>query len=168
VGLAVGPEINYVYVEQNGEYLVMAFDRYGDVAAGTTILGEFPGRQVVGAEYEPLFSVPAINNHKGKKYVVLGANFVTTTEGTGIVHTAVMYGEDDFALGQKEGLPMVQLLNANGTYNDHVPEFIRGEYIKKAEKLIKEELDEKGLLYSRAMHSALLPALLALRHCAYL
>lgn len=153
VGLAVGPEISYVFVEQNGEYLVMAFDRYEAVASGAHILGEFPGKQIIGAEYEPLFSVPAVNNHKGKKYMVLGADFVTTTEGTGIVHTAVMYGEDDFALGQKEGLPMVQLLNANGTYNDLVPEFIRGEYIKKAEKMIKQELEEKGLLFSREMHT---------------
>ncbi len=139
VALAVGPDIRYAYVEQNGEYLVVAEDRLDAVVPHTASLGEFPGRQLVGAEYEPLFSVPAITNHKGKKYLVLGADFVTTTEGTGIVHTAVMYGEDDFALGQKESLPMVQLLNANGTYNDLVPEFVRGEYLKKAEKLIKEK-----------------------------
>lgn len=153
VGLAVGPDIVYVYIEKNGEYLVMAQDRLTAVAPGANVLGEFPGRQLVGAEYEPLYSVPAITNHKGKKYIVLPAEFVTTTDGTGIVHTAVMYGEDDFALGQKEGLPMVQLLNSNGTYNDLVPEFIRGEYIKKAEKSIKEDLESKNLLFSREMHT---------------
>jgi isoleucyl-tRNA synthetase len=153
VGLAVGPDIRYVYIEKNGAYVVMAHDRLSTLAPDASVLGEFPGRQLVGAEYEPLFSVPAITNHKGKKYLVLPADFVTTTEGTGIVHTAVMYGEDDFALGQKEGLPMVQLLNANGTYNDLVPEFIRGEYLKKGERMIKEDLENKNLLFAREMHT---------------
>lgn len=153
VGLAVGPDITYVYFEKNGEYLIVAQDRLVHVAPGVTSLGEFTGRQLVGAEYEPLYTISAVANYKGKKYIVLPASFVTTTDGTGIVHTAVMYGEDDFALGQKEGLPMVQLLNANGTYNDLVPEFIRGEYIKKAEKLIKEDLDSKNLLFARENHT---------------
>ncbi len=153
VGLAVGPDIRYAYVEKNGEYLVVAEARLDAVVPHAASLGEFPGRQLVGAEYEPLFSVPAITNHKGKKYLVLPADFVTTTDGTGIVHTAVMYGEDDFALGQKEGLPMVQLLNGNGTYNDLAPELVRGEYIKKAEKMIKEDLDTKNLLFSRENHT---------------
>ena len=151
VGLAVGADIPYVLVEQNGEYLVLARERK-DQTSGA-VVGELPGRQIIGAEYEPLYRINAVEAHKGKKHVVLGADFVTTTEGTGIVHTAVMYGEDYFALGQKEGLPMVQLLNSNGTYNDNAPEFIRGEYIKKAEKLIKEDLDKQGLLFARANHT---------------
>ncbi|HVU80352.1 MAG TPA: class I tRNA ligase family protein, partial [Candidatus Paceibacterota bacterium] len=130
---------------------VLARERQG--AAQGTLAGELLGRQLVGAEYEPLYRVNAVENHKGKKHQVLAADFVTTTDGTGIVHTAVMYGEDDFALGAKEGLPMVQLLNANGTYNDAAPEFVRGEYIKKAERLIKEDLEGKGLLYARANHT---------------
>ncbi|HVV15248.1 MAG TPA: class I tRNA ligase family protein [Candidatus Paceibacterota bacterium] len=151
VGLAVGPDIPYVLVEQNGEYLVLARDLKGQ--ASGTVAGELLGRQMVGADYEPLYRINAVEAHKGRKHQVLAADFVTTTEGTGIVHTAVMYGEDDFALGQKEGLPMVQLLSQNGTYNDNAPEFVRGEYIKKAEKLIKEDLEEKGLLFSRANHT---------------
>ena len=165
VGLAVGADIPYVLMEQNGEYLVVAKERaavlqllsqkssgspqtFAQEAAASLL-----GRQLVGAEYEPLYRIPAVEAHKGKKHVVLAADFVTTTDGTGIVHTAVMYGEDDFALGQKEGLPMVQLLNANGTYNDNAPEFVRGEYIKKAEKRIKEDLEQKGLLFSRENHT---------------
>jgi isoleucyl-tRNA synthetase len=151
VGLAVGADIPYVLVEQNGEFLVLAKERASQ--ASGKVAGELLGRQLVGSEYEPLYRINAVEAHKGKKHVVLAADFVTTTEGTGIVHTAVMYGEDDFALGQKEGLPMVQLLNANGTYNDNAPEFVRGEYIKKAEKFIKEDLDKQGLLFSRENHT---------------
>ncbi len=151
VGLAVGPDILYVLVEHAGEHYVIAKDRAeqikGDVA------GEFLGKQLIGAQYEPLYHIAAVEGHKGRKHTVLGADFVTTTEGTGVVHTAVMYGEDDFALGQKEGLPMVQLLNPNGTYNDLVPEFIRGEYIKKAEKLIKADLEHRTFLFSTGSHT---------------
>ena len=151
VGLAVGADIPYVLMEQNGEYLVVARERAVQVTG--TVAGELPGRQLVGAEYEPLYRIPAVEAHKGKKHIVLAADFVTTTDGTGIVHTAVMYGEDDFTLGQKENLPMVQLLNANGTYNDNAPEFIRAEYIKKASKRIIEDLEQKGLLFSRGDHT---------------
>ncbi len=151
VGLAVGAEIQYALMEQNGEYLVVARERSSQVSG--TIAGELLGKQLLGAEYEPLYRIGAVEAHKGKKHIVLAADFVTTSEGTGIVHTAVMYGEDDFALGAKENLPMVQLLNANGTYNDNAPEFIRGEYIKKAEKQIKEDLEQKGLLFARENHT---------------
>jgi len=140
VALAVGKDIEYAAVEENGEYLISA-----------TPGGMYFGKDLVGIEYEPLFNVPAL--HSNKSYKVYAADFVTTEDGTGIVHTAVMYGEDDFALGQKEGLPQVQLLTANGHYNDRTPEFIRGEYIKKAEKIIKAKLEESGLLFKREMHT---------------
>lgn len=158
VALAVGADIRYVLVEQNGEYLLMAQERAAVLGllsqkSSGKLAGELFGRQLVGAEYEPLYRIGAAEAHKGKKHTVLAADFVTTTEGTGIVHTAAMYGEDDFALGQKEGLPMVQLLSANGTYNDNAPEFVRGEYFKKAEKLIKEDLEGRGLLFARAAHT---------------
>jgi isoleucyl-tRNA synthetase len=80
---------------------------------------------------------------------VLSADFVTTTDGTGVVHTAVIYGEDDYQLGLKEGLPMVPLLNPNGTYNADAPEFLHGQYIKKAEAVIKADLESRGLLFAK-------------------
>ncbi|OGC83802.1 hypothetical protein A3D68_00695 [Candidatus Adlerbacteria bacterium RIFCSPHIGHO2_02_FULL_52_17] len=163
VGLTVGANINYVLVEQNGEYLVVAKDRattlrlLSQKSSGSPktfaqeAVASLLGRQLVGAEYEPLFDVPAL--HSNKSYKVYAADFVNTNEGTGIVHTAVMYGEDDYALGRKEGLPMVQLLNPNGTYNDAAPALVRGEYIKKAEKVIKEDLERRRLLFKREHHT---------------
>jgi isoleucyl-tRNA synthetase len=112
-----------------------------------------PGSQLSQVKYEPLYRIDKVHNHKGKHWEVLGASFVSAEEGTGIVHTAVIYGEDDYALGLKEGLPMVQLLNPNATYNDDAPEFVRGQYIKKAEPLIKEDLEKRGLLFARALHT---------------
>lgn len=140
VALAVGNDIEYAAVEKDGAHYISA-----------TPGGSLFGRDLVGIEYEPVFNVPAL--HSNKSYKVYAAPFVTTDEGTGIVHTAVMYGEDDYVLGQKEGLPQVQLLNANGTFNDRAPELVRGEYIKKAEKIIKTYLEERGLLFEKEMHT---------------
>ncbi|MDZ4226392.1 MAG: class I tRNA ligase family protein, partial [Patescibacteria group bacterium] len=139
VALAVGGDIEYQLIEKDGEHFVVAGP------------GGVKGTSLVGLQYEPLFEVPAL--HSNKSYKVYAADFVSTNEGTGIVHTAVMYGEDDFALGQKEGLPMVQLLNANGTYNEQAPEFLRGEYFKKGEKAIKAHLEEQGLLFKKENHT---------------
>jgi isoleucyl-tRNA synthetase len=148
VGLAVGKDIDYVVIEKDGENVLMAKARMPE---GEHAVSELKGSDIVGLRYESLFEVPAL--HSNKSYKVHAADFVTTEDGTGIVHTAVMYGEDDFALGLAEGLPMVQLLLPNGTYNDNAPAFIRGEYIKKAEKIIKEDLEKRGLLYAKENHT---------------
>jgi isoleucyl-tRNA synthetase len=148
VGLAVGADISYGLYEHNGVTVIVATELAEKNGLGTaqkTLLG----KDLVGSRYEPLYEIPKVVAHTGKKWEVLAADFVTTTDGTGIVHTAVIYGEDDYALGVNEGLPMVPILNPNGTYNDDAPEFIRGQYIKKAEAPIKADLESRGLLFSR-------------------
>src|SRR3989344_3152034 len=87
------------------------------------------------------------------RHTVLSADFVTTEEGTGIVHTAVIYGEDDYQLGLEKNLPMVPLLDAGGHFNNDAPKLIQGHYFKKAEKLIKEDLEKRGLLFKREMYT---------------
>jgi len=170
VALAVGADIDYSVIYQSGkEEVGMNFTETGGThyivakalaekiftATGKSFSSErdMKGSALIGIEYEPLFEVPLVAAHKGKKYVVLPADFVSTEEGTGIVHTAVMYGEDDFALGQKEGLPMVQLLTPSATYNDAAPVFLRGRYIKEAETDIKSDLEKRELLFTRAHHT---------------
>jgi len=133
VALAVGKKIKYAISEN-----IIRSDENGSLT----------GEDLIGLEYEPLFEIPKIKE-SDKAYKVYGADFVNTEEGTGIVHTAVMYGEDDFSLGQKEGLPMVDLLDAGGKYNENAPEFLEGKYIKKAEVEIKDYLEKKGLIYER-------------------
>lgn len=150
VALAVGENVNYVAVERGGEVHLLASARH---ESGDLVRKEVSGKELVGIGYEPLYTIPAVEAHKGKKHVVLAADFVSTEEGTGIVHTAVMYGEDDFALGQKEKLPMVQLLDAGAHYTHEAPEFLRGAYIKDAENVIKSDLEKRGLLFARGMHA---------------
>ena len=122
-------------------------DRAGEGGEGLVFLGS----DLVGLEYEPLYAVPGLDTDKSHR--VYAADFVTTTDGTGIVHIAPMYGEEDFALGAREGLPQVQLLTANAHYNDLAPEFIRGKYIRQANQMIIDELTERGLIFTQSPHT---------------
>jgi isoleucyl-tRNA synthetase len=148
VALAVGPEIEYALVGGNVLARVLVEKYFGKEAKiEKTILG----KDLVGLEYEPLFDVPKMRGDKS--YKVYAADFVNTDEGTGIVHTAVIYGEDDYQLGLREDLPQVPLLNPNGTYNEEAPEFLRGQYIKKAERAVIEDLEKRGLLFAKAANT---------------
>jgi len=152
VALAVGEKIEYVKVKVGEEFFVLAKERLEILENSQyEIVEEIKGKKLVGLEYEPLFDVEALKTDKSHK--VYSADFVNTEEGTGIVHTAVMYGEDDFVLGQKVGLPMIQLLDASAKYNETAPAFLRGKYVKDAEEEIKKHLYDKGLLFSRAKNT---------------
>ncbi len=169
VALAVGPELSYgLYTLKDGTSYIAETNLFAralaqrndmlklaqpglDESDALANLGKkIAGAELVGIEYEPLYDIAKAAAHPGKKWVVLPADFVTAGEGTGIVHTAVIYGEDDYALGLAEGLPMVPLLNPNGTYNTDAPEFLHGQYIKKGEPLIKVDLENRGLLFAKA------------------
>jgi isoleucyl-tRNA synthetase len=148
VALAVGKDIQYALYEKEGENVIVALE-LSEKNNLHSPLRTMKGNELVGITYEPLYEVQKVAGFEGKKWEVLPADFVTAEDGTGIVHTAVIYGEDDYALGLKEGLPMVPILNPNGTYNDDAPEFLRGQYIKKAEAAIKDDLESRGLLFAR-------------------
>jgi isoleucyl-tRNA synthetase len=138
--LAVGKKIAYGVVESGNEHHLSA-------APG----GSLFGADLVGIEYEPLFDVPALRS--SRSYKVYAADFVSTEEGTGIVHVAPMYGEDDFALGQKEKLPMVQLLTQSGSYNAKAPALVQDTFFKKGGKLIADDLEARGLVFAKEMHT---------------
>ncbi|KKW19263.1 MAG: Isoleucine-tRNA ligase [Parcubacteria group bacterium GW2011_GWA2_51_10] len=144
LALAIGKDIGYALFKRAGGYFVAAKNILEE---SDEIIEEMKGDELIGVEYEPLFEIPALRSPKS--FRVYAADFVSTEEGTGIVHTAVMYGEDDFALGQKIGLPMVQLLDASGNYNEQVPAFLRGKYVKDAERDIKHDLEARGLLFEK-------------------
>jgi len=153
VALAVGADIDYEVWEKDGEQLLASSEFWKQSSGDKPITrGVLPGSALDGLEYEPLFKVPEIYDNE-KAHKVYLADFVNTEDGTGIVHTAVMYGEDDYELGKQEDLPMVQLLNNNATYNDKAPELIRGQHIKKATPLIVDDLKDRGLLFEAAEYT---------------
>ena len=152
VALAVGSQIKYRAVQRGGEYLIAAVDRLEALGlADEKISYEFTAADLLKVKYEPLFDVPAVEGDKSHR--VYAADFVTTTEGTGVVHTAVVYGEDDYSLGLKEGLPVVPLLDEKGVFNEKSPALIRGQYFKDSEKAIKEDLEKRGLLFRREAYT---------------
>ncbi|MEK7644436.1 MAG: isoleucine--tRNA ligase [Patescibacteria group bacterium] len=155
VALAVGSDIDYVVAKVAEEFLILARERVEVVLKGQEfeVIKELKGSELVGLEYEPLFAIEAVKNSGKKAWYVVAADFVTTEEGTGVVHTAVVYGEDDYNLGLKIDLPMVPLLDGKGVFNDYAPELVRGQYFKKAEKEIKNDLERRGLLFKREQYT---------------
>ena len=149
VALAVGEDIDYALVEKEGEHLILAKKFAQDLKVEKT----FKGKDLVDIEYAPLFDIKAIHETGKKAWYVTLADFVTTEEGTGIVHTAVVYGEDDYLLGQKIDLPVVPLLDEKGHFNKLAPELIEGKYFKGAEKEIKADLEKRGLVFAREQYT---------------
>jgi isoleucyl-tRNA synthetase len=148
VALAVGEKIAYVQVAFEGQKLILAKELAAKVLPEAVIEKEIKASDLIGKEYMPLFEGVDLGQTADKKaYYVLPASFVTTEDGTGIVHTAVMYGEDDYELGKQYDLPQVHTVDENGNFNQLVPKF-QGEPAKdpRTEALIINYLKEKGLL----------------------
>lgn len=153
VALAVGKNIQYVAVRTNKtkELLILGKDLVNKVLVEHTIEKSYVlnGDDLVGVAYKPLFKISAFEK-SDTAYKVYPADFVTTTDGTGVVHTAVMYGEDDYNLGTKVGLPAIHTVNEQGEFTDAVLGFA-GMKVKnaKTEALIIHALEEAGNLLGK-------------------
>ncbi|PIR87309.1 MAG: isoleucine--tRNA ligase [Candidatus Harrisonbacteria bacterium CG10_big_fil_rev_8_21_14_0_10_49_15] len=160
VALAVGKNIQYQLVRKQGEILIVAKGRAQAVLGDEDreVVAEVSGKQLVGLEYEQLFDIANLRNKKpirqahrkqaqGKSHQVYDANFVTDTDGTGVVHTAVMYGEDDFVLGVANGLPQNHTVDEAGKFNKEV-KGLAGLYArsKKTSDAVIGHLQKKGYL----------------------
>ncbi|MFH1867005.1 MAG: isoleucine--tRNA ligase [Patescibacteria group bacterium] len=152
VALAIGKNIPYVKVKIDEEYYILAKDRLVILTQDKfEIVEELSGSQLVGLEYEPLFDIKPLQTETS--YKVYAADFVTTTEGTGVVHTAVMYGEDDFVLGTEKGLPKYHTVDENGNFTKEVVKWA-GKFVKDSdvERGIINDLQERGLLLKQEMY----------------
>ena len=164
VALAINESFTYTLFRDDAtnEYLVLAADALtrAEHALPTeghdvTPVGEVSGRDLVGLSYEPLFDAAPQNE---ASHQIVAADFVTLDDGTGIVHTAVMYGAEDFELGTQVGLPKEHVVNEDGTFKESVTEFA-GMFVKDADPLVVKNLEERGLLY------AVLPYTHSYPHC---
>ena len=145
VALAVHPEIDYVKVEHKGEKLILAQARLGVLGDDYAILETFKGSTLAGREYERLFSYhPA----KEKGWYVVEGDFVTTEDGSGIVHIAPAYGEDDSQVGKKYGLPTIHPVNKSGEFGPEVTDF-PNKFVKDADLDIIANLRNRGILYKK-------------------
>jgi isoleucyl-tRNA synthetase len=158
VALAVGPDLDYVEVKSKstGESYLLGKEKLNLIEGEYEIVKEYKGSQVVGLEYEPLYpflrdSLTGKEKDKLKNaFKVYPAGFVTTTDGTGIVHTAVMYGADDFELGTKVGLPKHHMVNDDGTFKKEAG-FLAGRFVKDEETAVEiiKDLAHRGLLFKK-------------------
>jgi len=144
VALAVHPTEQYLKVRSNGEILILAEQRAAVLLKGQEfeVLDKFPGKELEYKEYEPLF--PYANPEKKAWYIVL-ADFVTMEDGTGIVHIAPAFGEDDYNIGRIYDLPVVQLVKLDGTFPEEVTLW-KGQFVKDADPNIIQYLEDQGLL----------------------
>jgi len=163
VALAINPNINYLVVkrENTAEKFLVAQDVFfkktdqvnnqrfakdGVWLGLWEVLKEFKGEDLVGLKYEPLFQIASLESEKS--YKIYPASFVNTEDGTGVVHTAVMYGDDDYQLGKEIGLPFHHTVNEKGIFEEEVQE-LKGNYVKDnatTEKIISI-LKERNFLF---------------------
>ncbi len=145
VALAVGRDITYAKIKVGKEYYIVAQNIADSLFGKYKEVDTCQGVDLVGMSYEPLFSIAALQNATAHK--VYTADFVTTEEGTGIVHTAVMYGEDDYQLGEKVGLPKHHTVDENGNFTADVAQWA-GQFVKDkdVERGIINYLEEQNLL----------------------
>ena len=159
--VAVAAKSEYAMVEVEGEYLIFADALRKQVGLGDNpVVGKIMGSELVGVEYEPLFNPHEFgvererfttgNELKVQKpvknlvYHVIAADFVSMEDGTGIVHIAPAYGEDDYKVGQENGLDFVHNVDLQGKIIGSYP--FAGKFIKAADPLVLENLKEHGLL----------------------
>src|SRR5262245_30415298 len=150
VGLAVNPNVDYVKVEHKGEWLILAEARLGvlpEAAAASST--RMKGSDLIGKEYERWFDYIPVDK---KAWRVIGGDFVTTTDGTGIVHMAPAYGEDDYQASLKHDLPMIQALDARGLFTEAVPPYA-GKFFKAADPEITADLKSHGLLLKKETYA---------------
>ncbi len=138
VALAVGKNIDYVKIKKENDFLILAKARLSIIDGEYEILEEMKGKDLVGLEYEPLYpflkdTISESEKPKLEKaYKIYLANFVTTEDGTGVVHTAVMYGQDDFVLGTEIGLPKHHLVGLDGKFLPGTG-FLEGRFVRDEE-----------------------------------
>ena len=144
--LAVNTDVEYVEVEVNGETFILAKELLETVLTDEkhnvlehNILREFKGSELVGESYQPLFEDRGENAHK-----IWAADYVTTESGTGIVHLAPTYGEEDFALAKEKGFPAIHVIDENGVFTEGD---WQGENVWAINKTIAKDLKERGVVW---------------------
>ncbi|MBT4165554.1 isoleucine--tRNA ligase [archaeon] len=155
VALAVGKDLDYVKVElPDKDKLILGKEKLDLIQGDYKIIEKLKGKDLLGLEYEPLFNIKELQNENSHK--IIKADFVTTEEGTGVVHTAGMYGEDDYEVCKENNIPLVHTVGEDGKFNELVPQW-QGKFVKGAEQEIIEDLKQRHLLFKKEKFSHTYP-----------
>jgi len=153
--VAVHPEVTYVVARKSGGYggdgdkVVVAEALYGRVLGpGWHVLATVRGTDLLGAEYQrPFHMIDIPDSHR-----VVSGTFVTTEDGTGLVHMAPAFGADDLAVIRTNGMPVVNPVRADGRFEDGLP-IVGGMFFKDADKPLSADLVERGLMFRSELHT---------------
>lgn len=147
LALTINPKLDYAKVAFEGENYIVAKDTIGRVfGEGAEILDEMSGFSLLGRTYDPIFDYAKQEISTDVAWKVIAADYVTTEDGTGVVHTAPAFGADDYDSCQKNNIPMFNPINKDGCFTDQVPEY-EGQWFKEADKEIARAIKEKGLMF---------------------
>ncbi|PJB00089.1 MAG: isoleucine--tRNA ligase [Ignavibacteriales bacterium CG_4_9_14_3_um_filter_30_11] len=145
VALAVGEDIDYVKIKTDDKKIILAKERLSVIKGEYEILEEVKGSNLKNTEYEQLFDYLTVDK---KAFYVLTGNFVSTEDGSGIVHIAPAFGVDDYELSKEYDLPMLQPVTRAGLFTDNIKDFT-GQFVKDADSGIINKLKEEGKLYKK-------------------
>ena len=146
MALCMNPKETYVEIKaEDGANYILAEVLVPKYFENYEVLSSKTGKDYEYTEYEPLFNF-VVDKIKEKAYYVTNADYVTMEDGTGIVHIAPVFGEDDHQVGDRYGLPSIKLVDTAGKLTDEC-DFLAGIFVKDADKLIIKDLKERGLLF---------------------
>jgi len=145
--VAVDPDLIYVRAQTDDDQVFIVAEALLErvLGGGAAVLERFPGRALEGLSYEPPFLLIAKEAYGARGHTVLAADFVTAEDGTGLVHTAIAFGEDDFRLGEQQGLEVVNPVREDGTFDERVGPYA-GRWVKDADADLIEDLRARGKL----------------------
>ncbi len=141
--LAVSPDLAYVRTEDG--HVIAEARAEAVLGEGTRIADRFHGRDMLGARYEPPFTFIATEEFGERGHTVVPADFVSAEDGTGVVHTSISFGEDDFRIGQEQGIAVINPVKLDGTFEERMGQFA-GQWVKDADPGIVEDLRSRGRL----------------------
>lgn len=152
VALAFGKDIKYVLVQHEETLYILAEELiskvFKDSEEAPQVLQTINQEDLVNTHYQPVFDYYKQEDLEGKYCTIQTADFVTTESGTGIVHIATMFGEDDFYLGEEKGLAKILHVGMDGKFLDNIKGY-EGKFVKGQDLNISHELEERGLLFSK-------------------
>ncbi len=147
MALTINPKLDYVKVAHNNENFIVAKGTEERVFGEEFIhIEDYTGVSLLGKTYDPIFDYAKKDHNTSNAWKIIPADYVTTEDGTGVVHTAPAYGADDFDSCQKAGIPMFNPIDREGRFTDEVPEF-EGQWFKEADKEIARAIKDAGLMF---------------------
>jgi isoleucyl-tRNA synthetase len=157
VGLAVHPKLAYVEVEREGRRIVLAESRAHAVFGDDVVIRrKYWAGELVGQRYERPFDLVPVPPNSERAWRVVAEEFVTADDGTGIVHLAPAFGADDYASGQRHGLPMLRPVDDAGRFIESVP-LVAGVFVKEADNVLLENLSKRDLVFRYSIETHTYP-----------